>query len=264
MGLELADKVAVVTGGASGIGRASAELFAQEGAAVVIADVDVEAGEALAAQLGAAAAFLRTDVSKADEVQALVDFAVSRFGGLHVMFNNAGISDKTFTSFLDDELLHFERVMAVNLLGVMLGSQRAGRHMARHGGGSIINTASTAAIKAGRGVMSYRASKAAVVQFSRSLAIDLAEHNIRVNCIAPGQIPTGMTKYDMTQVIRMNQPLPRQGMPIDVAYAALYLASDRSAQVTGMLLPVDGGTIVGSPANLLRDVLAARANAAPK
>jgi NAD(P)-dependent dehydrogenase (short-subunit alcohol dehydrogenase family) len=174
------------------------------------------------------------------------------------MFNNAGISDKTFTSFLEDELQHFDRVMAVNLLGVMLGSQRAARHMAKHGGGSIINTSSTAAIKAGRGVMSYRASKAAVLHFSRSLAIDLAEHNIRVNCIAPGQIPTGMTKYDMAQVIRVNQPLSRQGQPIDVANAALYLASDRSAQVTGMLLPVDGGTIVGSPANLVRDLLAPR------
>jgi NAD(P)-dependent dehydrogenase (short-subunit alcohol dehydrogenase family) len=259
MGQELSGKVAIVTGGASGIGRATVELFAGEGARVVIADVDVERGEELAAKLGATAAFKRTDVADADQVQELVDFAVAAFGGLHVMFNNAGISDKTYGSFLDDDLEHFQRVIAVNLFGVMAGSQRAARHMAKTGGGSIINTTSTAAIKPGRGVMSYRASKAAVIQFSRSLAIDLAENGIRVNCIAPGHIPTGMTTYDMAAVIRMNQPLQRQGMPIDVAYAALYLASERSAQVTGLVLPVDGGTTVGTPVSLPREIMAARA-----
>jgi NAD(P)-dependent dehydrogenase (short-subunit alcohol dehydrogenase family) len=247
MGRELSGKVAIVTGGASGIGRATAELFAEEGARVVVADVDAAGGEQLAAKLGAAAAFQRTDVSDADQVQALVDFAVARFGGLHVMFNNAGISDGAFGSFLDDDLKNFARVMAVNVLGVMLGSQRAARHMAKHGGGSIINTSSTAAVKAGGGVMTYRASKAAVLQLSKSLAIDLARHGIRVNCILPGHIPTGLTRYDMAAMIRANQPLQRQGMPIDVANAALYLASERSAQVTGIALPVDGGTTAGSP-----------------
>ena len=261
MGQELSGKVAVVTGGASGIGRATAELFVEEGAKVVIADVDAARGEDVAAKLGAAAAFKQTDVADADEVQELVDFAVARFGGLHVMFNNAGISDKMYGPFLDHDLKSFQPVMAVNLFGVMVGSQRAARHMAKHGGGSIINTTSTAAIKPGRGVMIYRAAKAAVVQVSKSLAIDLAEHGIRVNCIAPGHIPTGMTSYDMAQVIRLNQPLQRQGMPIDVAYAALYLASERSAQVTGLVLPVDGGTTVGSPANLLQEIMAVRAKA---
>ena len=109
--------------------------------------------------------------------------------------------------------------------------------------------------------MTYRASKAAVIQFSRSIAIELAEHGIRVNCIAPGHIATGMTSYDMAQVIRLNQPLQRQGMPIDVANAALYLASERSAQVTGIVLPVDGGTTAGAPLNLLKEVMAARAKA---
>jgi NAD(P)-dependent dehydrogenase (short-subunit alcohol dehydrogenase family) len=250
MGQELSGKVAIVTGGASGIGRATVELFVQEGAKVVIADVDAERGEELAAQLGAPVAFKRAGVAVADEVQALVDFAVAKFGGLHVMFNNAGISDKVFGSFLDDDLEKFQSVMAVNLFGVMVGSQRAARHMAKSGGGSIINTTSTAGIKPGPGVMVYRASKAAVIHISRCLAIDFAEHGIRVNCIAPGHIPTGMTKYDMTRVIRANQPLQRQGMPIDVAYAALYLAGDRSAQVTGLVLPVDGGTTVGSPINV--------------
>jgi NAD(P)-dependent dehydrogenase (short-subunit alcohol dehydrogenase family) len=259
MGQELSGKVAIVTGGASGIGRATVELFVEEGAQVVVADVDGARGEEVATKLGAAAAFQRTDVADADQVQELVDFAVARFGGLHVMFNNAGISDSMYGSFLDDDLKNFQRVIAVNLFGVMVGSQRAARHMAKNRGGSIINTTSTAAIKPGRGLMSYRAAKAAVIQFSKSIAIDLAEHGIRVNCIAPGHIPTGMTSYDMAQVIRVNQPLQRQGMPIDVANAALYLASERSAQVTGMVLPVDGGTTVGNPANLLQEIMTARA-----
>lgn len=260
MGRELSGKVAIVTGGASGIGRATVELFIEEGAEVVIADVDAARGEDVAAKLGAAAAFKWTDVANADEVQELVDFAVVRFGGLHVMFNNAGISDGSYGPFLDDDLKNFGRVMAVNLFGVMVGSQRAARHMAKNGGGSIINTSSTAAIKAGGGVMTYRASKAAVIQFSRSIAIDLAEHGIRVNCIAPGHIPSGMTSYDIAPIIRLNQPLQRQGMPIDVANAALYLASERSAQVTGIVLPVDGGTTVGAPVHQIKEIMAARAS----
>jgi len=247
MAQELSGRVAVVTGGASGIGRATAELFVEEGARVVIADVDAEGGRALAEKLGDAAAFQRTDVSRADEVQALVDFAVERFDGLHVMFNNAGVPGSQHGRFLDADLEDFERVMAVNLYGVMLGSQLAARHMAEHGGGSIINTTSIAALKPGGGVMSYRASKAGVILFSQSIAIELGEHGIRVNCIAPGLIPTGMTSYDMEPVIRQLQPLRRKGMPADVANAALYLASERSAQVTGMVLPVDGGTSVGAP-----------------
>src|SRR5262249_52836007 len=141
MGQELSDRVAIVTGGAGGIGRATAELFVQEGARVVIADVDTARGEAVAADLGEAAAFKRTDVAIADEVQALIDFAVSRFGGLHVMFNNAGIGG-SFKRFLDDDLSDFDPLIAVNLRAVMVGSQRAARHMAGHGGGVIINTTS--------------------------------------------------------------------------------------------------------------------------
>jgi NAD(P)-dependent dehydrogenase (short-subunit alcohol dehydrogenase family) len=248
MGQELAGKIAVVTGGASGIGRATAELFVEEGARVVVADVDAERGEEVASRLGDAAVFQPTDVSDADQVQALVGLAVARFGGLHVMFNNAGIPGARHGRFLDDDLGDFARVMAVNLYGVMVGSQRAARHMVEHGGGSIINTTSIAALRPGGGVMSYRASKAGVVLFSRSLAIELGAHGVRVNCIAPGLIPTAMTTYDMEGVVRAMQPLSRKGMPVDVANAALFLASERSAQVTGVVLPVDGGTSVGSPA----------------
>lgn len=243
---ELAGKVAIVTGGANGLGRAIAERFVEEGARVVVADVDVERGTEVATTLGDAAAFRSTDVSVADEVQQLVDFAVARFGNLHVMVNNAGISGG-MSRFLDDDLADFRRVMDVNVLGVMIGSQRAARHMARNGGGSIVNLSSIAALKPGAAVMTYRASKAAVIQFSRSIAIDLAEHAIRVNCIAPGHIRTAMTSYDMGPVIAQTQPLQRRGTPRDVAEAALYLAGERSAQVTGLVLPVDGGTSVGPP-----------------
>jgi len=256
---ELAGKIAIITGGANGLGRATAELFVEEGARVVIADVDSERGEALAATLGGAAAFKRTDVSSAEEIQALVDFAVARFGGLHVMFNNAGISGAMTRRFLDDELKDFQHVLAVNLFGVMVGSQRAARHMAKHGGGSIINTSSIAGITAGGGVMTYRASKAAVIQFTRSLAIDLADHGIRVNCVAPGLIPTGIASFDRAPVMQVVQPLKRQGQPRDVANAVLYLASERSAQTTGIVLPVDGGTTVGAPTHRVIAIMAARA-----
>jgi NAD(P)-dependent dehydrogenase (short-subunit alcohol dehydrogenase family) len=248
MGTELAGKVAIVTGGAGGLGRAMVERFVDEGAAVVIADIDPERGNGLAGDLGDAAAFKETDVADADALQALVDFTVAHFGGLHVMCNNAGIGSSR-RRFLDDDFRDFERVMAVNLFGVMVGSQRAARHMAEHGGGSIVTTTSIGGINAGPGLMTYRASKAAVIHLTRSTAIDLAEHSIRVNCIAPAHIPTAInTTYDQSQIIRLMQPLQRQGSPADVAEAALFLASDRSAQITGIVLPVDGGTTAGRPA----------------
>ena len=252
---ELAGKVAIVTGGAGGLGGATVRLFVEEGARVVIADADADRGVALAAELGDAVAFQRTDVAERDQVQSLVDFTVGHFGGLHVMFNNAGISGAS-RRFLDDDLEDFERVMAVNVFGTMVGSQCAARHMAEHGGGSIINTTSIAGINAGRGLMAYRSSKAAVIQLTRSTAIDLAEHGIRVNCIAPAHIATSInTSYDIGEIVRLMQPLQRQGQPIDVANAVLYLASERAAQITGIVLPVDGGTTAGPPANQLQHLL---------
>lgn len=258
-GQELAGKVAIVTGGASGLGRGTVELFVEEGANVVVADVDVAGGEELAKQLGPAAAFKRTDVAGADDLQAVVDYAVRHFGGLDVMVNNAGIGGSP-KRFLDDDLADFDRVMAVNVYGVMVGSQRAARHMKDHGGGVIINTTSIGGINAGAGVTSYRASKAAVIHFTRSIAVELARYDIRANCIAPAHIPTEINKsLDQGAIVRAMQPLQRVGSPRDVANAMVYLASDRAAQVTGIVLPVDGGTTAGSPPRPIKDLLADRA-----
>jgi NAD(P)-dependent dehydrogenase (short-subunit alcohol dehydrogenase family) len=244
MDQEFTGKVAIVTGGSSGLGRAVAEEFVDQGAKVVIGDVDAEQGEALVAALGPSAAFKQTDVADADDVQQLVDFAVAEFGGLHVMCNNAGISS-SFRRLLRNDLSDFDRVMAVNLFGVMVGTRCAALHMAEHGGGSIVNTTSMGALTGGALPIVYRTSKAAVIQFSRSAASDLAEYGIRVNCIAPGHIATGITNYDLGPVIQLTQPLQRQGTPADVAGAVLFLAGERSAQITGIVVPVDGGTAAG-------------------
>jgi len=209
---ELAGKVAIVTGGAGGIGRASCETLAAEGAKVVVADVDVDAGNEVADRIGDAAAFMQTDVSDLGQMQAVVEFAVEKFGRLDIMFNNAGIGSP-LTRFLHDEFEDFSRIMNVNLFGVIAGAQSAARYMKDHGGGSIINNASIAAINAGAGMIAYRASKAAIAHATKCMAIDLAPYAIRVNCLTPAHIHTGITTYDMGPVLRYMQPLERQASP---------------------------------------------------
>lgn len=273
---ELEGKVAVITGGASGIGRASVELFVAEGAKVVFADVDADNGEKIAAELGEAAVFRKADVSVKEEVEGLVDFAVERFGDLHIMFNNAGVSGNMHDRFLDDELSDFSRVMGINLFGVMVGMQTAGRHMREKGRGVIINNASIAGVLAGHALMSYRASKAAVIHLSKSIAIDFAEYGIRVCCLAPGHIRTELTAFKepgmtdeqaervkaaISPVFDSNMPYKRHGKPVDVAQVALFLASERAAQVTGVVLPVDGGITAGDPVNHLKEIMQARQRA---
>lgn len=245
----LAGKIAIITGGAGGLGQATAELFVAEGASIVIADINSERGEALAETLGDRAIFKMTNVAKRDHMQALVDFAVEHFGRLDIMFNNAGFSGQVHERLLDDEFEDFEELMAINLLSVMTGSRYACLHMAKQGGGAIINTTSLAALNPGCPLLTYRAAKAGVIQFSKSIARDVAEYGIRVNCIAPGRVPAGMTFYDMTESIRASQPLQRQGVPRDVANAALYLGSDLSLHTTGTVIPVDGGASLGGPLN---------------
>jgi NAD(P)-dependent dehydrogenase (short-subunit alcohol dehydrogenase family) len=144
----------------------------------------------------------------------------------------------------------------------MLGTQRAARHMKDHGGGAIVNCASIAGITAGAGLATYRASKAAVIHLTKSMAVDLAPYGIRVNCIAPGNIQTAMTTYDMDAVTKFTQPLPRRGSPDDVADALVYLAGDHSAQVTGIVLPIDGGTTAGPPPSQVKLMLGAGATGA--
>lgn len=245
----LSGQVAIVTGGASGIGRATVELFVEEGAKVVIADLNEEQGQELAETLGPAVVFKKTDVSSADDVRALVDFAVDHFGDLHVMFNNAGISGAVFNSLLDDDFRDFQQIMSVNLLGVLLGSQAAARYMKDKGRGSIINTSSIGALKPGMPLLTYRAAKVGVIHATKSIAKELGLYGIRVNCLVPGHIPAGMTFYDMGETIRRMQPLQRQGAARDAANAVLYLASDLSAQVTGTVIPVDGGSHLHGPLN---------------
>ncbi|TAK98466.1 MAG: SDR family oxidoreductase [Rhodospirillaceae bacterium] len=280
MNQELSGKVAIVTGGANGIGRAIVELFLEQGAKVVAADIDEAGGKELVAQLGGSVHFKRTDVASEADIQALVDYAVATFGGLHVMVNNAAVSSSLTPVFLDLDLKDFQRVMNINVLGVMLGSQRAGRHMAKNGGGSIINVSSIAGTLAGHGPMTYRASKAAVVQLSKSIAIDLAQYGIRVNCLVPGNIVTkilaaslGTAAEKMSpekferldtayrETMMAGQPLKRQGLPRDAAQAALFYAGDRSLQVTGTVLPIDGGITAGDPVNHVVRIMEARAKA---
>jgi NAD(P)-dependent dehydrogenase (short-subunit alcohol dehydrogenase family) len=162
------------------------------------------------------------------------------------MFNNAGIGSP-LKRFLPDDLEDFDRIMSVNLFGVIAGSQRAARYMKDHGGGVIINNASIAAINAGAGMIAYRAAKAAVAHVTKCMAIDLAPYKIRVNCLTPAHIQTGITTYEMAPVVRYMQPLERQAQPEDVANAVVFLASDRAAQVTGIVMPIDGGTTAGPP-----------------
>lgn len=253
---ELEGKVAIITGGANGIGRAIAETFVAEGALVLIADIDDTAANEVVATLGDAAAFAHCDVSDADAVTAAVDAAVERFGALHVMVNNAGIAS-SFRRLMDDDFRDFTRVMGVDLFGVMIGTQRAARRMDQ--GGSIINVTSIAGIGPGIGLQTYRAAKAGVAHFSRCAAIELAERGLRVNVIAPGNISTAINAaFDTKAIVNRMQPLPRLGTPTDVANTAVYLAGERSAQVTGIVVPVDGGTTTGPPPLPTTEVVATR------
>jgi NAD(P)-dependent dehydrogenase (short-subunit alcohol dehydrogenase family) len=272
---DLSGKVAIVTGGASGIGKASVELFASEGAKVVIADIQAEAGETLAGSLGQNVAFHRTDVTREAEVEALVGFAIERFGGLDVMFNNAGGGGIADIPFVERDFSEYERVMALNLLGPMLGMKHAARHMAKRAGGSIINTCSTGGIFPGIGIPFYRAAKAGLLQVSKSLALELSPQGIRVNCLTPGPVTTDtfgtklgvsaetarrIEKLIAERLLEM-QALKQPIRPLDIAQGALYLASERSSRVTGHNLVISAGNGLGDPVNHAQELSTAIAAA---
>ena len=252
--MRLAGKVAIVTGSTAGIGKGAAVLFAKEGAKVVVSGRTVDAGERVVEDIrteGGDAIFVKADVSESSEVQRLVNDTVSAYGKLDVLFNNAGIGTTGLTAEESEE--SWDRCMTVNLKSVFLGIKYAVPEMIKNGGGSIVSNASMWGITAShRCAGSYVASKAAIIGLTKKAALDYAEQKIRVNCISPGDIGfVGLdrddeywTQPDIIKDMETRQPYPHMGTPEDCAYAALYLASDESAFVTGSNLVLDGGMTI--------------------
>ena len=259
---QLEGKVAVITGAASGMGAASARLFAREGAHVVLADLNTAGGEATAQAAGDAGhrcVFQRTDVSSEPDIQALVARALSEFGRLDVMFNNAGIAG-AIGPLEGVSVEDWDRTQAVCLRGVFLGIKHAIAPMRAQGGGAIVSTASIAGIDGYPNLHAYCAAKAGVVNLTRSASIEFAADRIRINCIAPGGVSTpilglsgrGYDKTATDAMLEKAQPLPIAGQPEDIAQDALFLASDASRFVTGHCLVVDGGATAGQIAGAPR------------
>ena len=248
-------KAAVITGGASGIGEGTVRLFVAEGARVVIADIQGDRGNALAGELGGSAMFQHTDVTREDDVRDAVARAVTAFGRLDCMFNNAGMLG-TVGPVEDIPVDEYELTMQVLLRSVFLGKKYASPVMKARDSGSIISTSSVAGIVAGDGPHIYATAKAAVIQLTKSVALEMAEHSVRVNAICPGAtvtplvlggVPNTPQAEDAVKaVFAKYQPIPRPGMPIDIAQAALWLASDDSTFVTGQAIVVDGGATAGA------------------
>jgi NAD(P)-dependent dehydrogenase (short-subunit alcohol dehydrogenase family) len=251
----LRDKVALISGAAAGIGRAAALLFAREGASVAIADIN-RAGESVAEEIvrsGGQAIFEQVDVTWAVDCQRAVERTLHEFGGIHVLFNNAGIMRRASVVELSEE--DWDRVMAVNVKSIFLMSRQVIPIMAKAGGGSIVNTASGWGLVGGPRAAVYCASKGAVVLLTKAMAIDHGPEKIRVNCICAGDTDTGMLRNEAQQLGEREhifladsarRPLGRIGKPEEIAQAALYLASDASSFVTGTALVVDGGGLAGS------------------
>lgn len=247
--MRLEGKVAIVSGGASGIGEATSRLFAAEGASVVIADVDDKRGPALESDIrndGGEAAFIKLDVTDEDQWRAVVAETVARFGKLDVVVNNAGISAPGRPPTEEQTVEGWDAVMAVNARGVFLGTKHAIPEMRKAGGGSIINISSIYGNVGSKGGTAYHASKGAVRAFSKAAAIQYADVNIRVNSVHPGFVDTPMTDGLHSQPgVREERlartPIGRMGVPEDIAYGILYLASDESGFVTGSELVIDGG-----------------------
>jgi NAD(P)-dependent dehydrogenase (short-subunit alcohol dehydrogenase family) len=244
-------KVALVTGGASGIGRATALMFAREGAKLVVADMNEEGGQQtvhMITENSGEAIFVRTDVSQAVEVQALISKVVETYGKLDCAHNNAGISGggRALTAEYSEETWH--RVLGVNLTGVWLCMKYEIPQMLQHGGGVIVNTASVAGLIGARGLAAYVASKHGVVGLTKTAALEYAQQGIRVNCICPGVIHTPMTERGLNDPERRariiaSEPMGRVGTPEEIAEAVVWLCSDASSFVTGHTMTVDGGFV---------------------
>lgn len=249
--VRLKNKVAIITGAASGIGKATAFLFAEHGAKVVVADIDIHGGKATTAQIQAEAneaKFIETDVTIVSDTQNVVTQTIEAYGKLDILFNNAGIAMRLPVDELPEEDWH--RCIDVNLHGVFLCAKAAIPAMRTNGGGSIINMSSIYGVVGADVRAAYVASKGAVTNLTRGMALDYAEDNIRVNCICPGFVETplvaGVIKTpDEYQKFADKHPMRRLGQPEEIAYGALYLASDESAFVTGIALPIDGGYTAG-------------------
>ena len=254
----LQGKVAVITGAASGIGLGTVELFVSEGACVIAADIQDEKGAMLEKRFPGKVAYAHCDVTQEAEIEAALKLAKSEFGGLDILFNNAGISDR-MTSITEITADGWSWIFDVLVRGPALGMKHAVPLMLERGGGSIINTASIAGLQAGWGPIAYSSTKASVIHMSRSAAAQLSPQKIRVNAICPGLIATSIfgaslglpreVADQMAARVADNaakvQPVPKAGMPDDIAKAALYLASEDSAFVSGTHIVVDGGITVG-------------------
>lgn len=251
MGNRLEGKVAIVTGGAAGIGQATAILFAEEGSKVVVADVDEAAGAATVAHIqaqGGQAAFVRTDISQESDARRACDEAVKTFGRLNILVNNAAAF---VLKGLEASVEDWQRSLGVNVVGTALMSKYAAEAMKKAGGGAMVNLGSISSFVAQPSFVTYSATKAALVQMTRNLAMDLAPFNIRVNCVCPGTILTrassdhmksiGMTLPEFIAAEGPKHLLNRVGTPREVAYAMLFLVSDEASFITGAHLMVDGG-----------------------
>lgn len=254
--MRLEGKVALITGGAAGIGKATAQRFIEEGAQVVICDVNQEAGEAAVRDLGPNAHFDRVDVTDRQAVQAWVDSVVDRLGRIDILVNNAGVlRDNQLVRVKDGELVKqmpeadFDLVIAVNLKGVFNCAQAVAPHMIRQGGGVILNASSIVGLDGNFGQTNYVATKAGVVGMTKVWARELGRYNIRVNAVAPGFTATEMVMQMPEKILegmKARTPLGRLAEPRDLANAYLFLASDEASFISGTVLRVDGGIVVGT------------------
>jgi 3-oxoacyl-[acyl-carrier protein] reductase len=254
--MRLKDRVALITGGAAGIGKATARRFLKEGARVVICDVNVKAGQAAVEELGGDVEFYQVNVADRQAVQAWVDDVVAKYGQVDVLVNNAGVlRDNTLVKVKDGELVkqmpeaEFDLVIAVNLKGVFNCTQAVAPQMIKQGSGVILNASSVVGLDGNFGQTNYVATKAGVIGMTKVWARELGRYNVRVNAVAPGFIATEMVMQMPERILESMKariPLGRMGQPSDIADAYLFLASDEASYISGTVLRVDGSIVVGT------------------